>query len=214
MPVVPSPGSRETETGAWRGRPARGIRLRAADRFWIPMGVLIAASLLALITLVETLFSSTLLVVILASLWMAMGWEPVVGRFFRDARKRAAIEYVLEDGWIKGVKKKREHWRVSVAGLDELYVIREPGGLTTIRLQPRSWVRWWPGASWLGSDRDPPSLELLSEPGSALRAIVAARKEIGLEEPEITRLPRYYQPESFGQRVGERHLDQTRERFP
>jgi len=150
----------------WSGIPKQGLVLRASDALLVPFSLLWGGFAIfweagVLSTKAPGFFA----------LWgvpfVLMGLYLIVGRFFVDARQRAATAYgitnkraVIVSGLVSRSVKS-----LSLRTLSDMTLAERSDGTGTILLGPSPvWGQWFAGASWPGtSAQQGPAFELIDD---------------------------------------------------
>lgn len=162
----------------WKGRPARGIRLRSSDLFMIPFSLV--WSVLAISNLAPMLisgkadpaFSLVGLLFIVVAIYIS------VGRFIVDAIVRASTEYAITDRRviIKSGFFSRKVTTINMNTMPEVSLTEKSNGSGTILFgDTGSWRAPAMSGFYMPGYRQPPALEMIRDVRKAYALLTNAR---------------------------------------
>jgi hypothetical protein len=171
---------RQDERLLWSGQPPQGLRLQTADAWLIPFSLLWGGFVIfweaSAIRIGAPLFF-----VLWGVPFIVVGLYFIFGRFWVDAKQRAATYYGITDSRIIIVSGlfSRSIRSLNIRTLTEVSLTKRRDGSGTIYFGPMSSLyAWWGGASWSpGMSRYmPPSIEVESNVQEVYDRIMAAQK--------------------------------------
>jgi hypothetical protein len=165
----------------WSGQPGQGVRLHPADALLIPFSLMWGGFAIFWEYSVLSSGNAPLFFVLWGIPFVLVGVYVVVGRFFVDARQRAATFYGLTDDRVIIVSGllSRQVKSLPLRSLSDVSISERSGGRGTITFGPvNPFYGWFAGTSWPGMGKAAsPAFESIAEVRQAYELLREAQRQ-------------------------------------